>query len=293
MGLSGWIHTALRGVGFDIYHHMAGGRVVPFRIRSIPSVGPLRRDSGRFLGSFEVDIESCTSFPAFSYRNGGWNPHVATLEELIRDPSLRYEDSSLCRLHETFIPQTLQELFLEDEGAPMRPLCDLPALRRLFRYVWAINPALIRRGTAAEHEGTGHHYFGPMSPEKGQAQFERLLRTFRSIEKEGFHPDRYGPVKGYFLADESSYRYVVGSGNHRLAALKVLGHRTVRVGLTTSHPAVVHRSQLASWTIEEGGPFEPETAYALFDKLMTEDGMDKARNLGVVGPTTQVPFGTH
>jgi hypothetical protein len=26
---------------------------------------------------------------------------------------------------------------------------------------------------------------------------------------------------------------------------------------------------------------------------MTEDGMDKARNLGVVGPTTQVPFGTH
>lgn len=118
----------------------------------------------------------------------------------------------------------------------MCPLCDLPALRRLFRYVWAINPALISRGTAAEHEGTGHHYFGPISPEKGQAQFERLLRMFRSIEKEGFHPDRYSPVKGYFLADESSYRHVVGSGNHRLA-LKVLGYRTVRVGLTTSHPA--------------------------------------------------------
>ena len=124
-----------------------------------------------------------------------------------------------------------------------------------------------------------------MSSEQGQAQFKRLLDVFRSIQNEGFRPERYGFVSGYFLADESSYRFVVGYGNHRLAALKVLGHTGVRVVLNKAHPAVIHRSQLASWTIEQGGPFERQTTYALFDKLISEDGMNKARNIGVVGPS--------
>ncbi len=285
----------MRRFGFDIYHHMAGGRRFPVRIWPLPTVGPLQPHSRPFFGSmmvvaatgialgFEIDIEHCTSFVGFSFRTGGWNPHVATLEEYLRNPSLRYEESSLYRLHESFRPATLQELFLEDEEAPLEPLSNLPAVRPLFRYVWAVSPSLIEEvGHSGQHPG-GHHYFGPMPPEKGQAQFERLIKTYRSIEEEGFQPERYGPIMGYFLADDTSYRFVVGSGNHRLAALKVLGHTTVPVCLTRTHPAVIHRSRLDSWTVDQGGPFEAEAAHALFEKLINEDGLAKARNLGVLG----------
>ena len=281
------VRRMMQRFAFDSYQHMAGGRLIPWRVRSIPPVSPLRPSSRRMIpSSFEIDIDSCTSFAGFSYRTGGWNPHVATLGEFIADPSLRYEDSSLFRLYEAFMPETLQQLFLEDVEQPMRPLSWLPPLRDLFRYVWTLNPALIRSVGAAEprEELRGHHYFGPMSPERGRAQFERTLDVFRSIQKDGFLPDRYGPVGGYFLADESSYRFVVSPGNHRLAVLKVLGHTSVRVGLRPGHPGVIHRSELASWTVEQGGPFEQLTAHTLFEKLMSEDGLNKARRIGVVGP---------
>lgn len=279
----------IRRFGFDIYGHMAGGRIVPWRIRSIPPRGPLRPDSGRGIAtSFEVDLDDCTSLVGFSYRTGGWNPHVATLREHMADPSLRYEDSSLHRLYQSYQPRTLQEVFLEDVEEPLHPLSSLPVVRPLYRYVWTLNPKRIRgAGAAGDTVLKGHQYFGPMPPQRGQAQFDRLLDTFRSIRDEGFRPDRYGSITGYFVADESEYRFVVGAGNHRLAALKVLGHTSVPVGLSRSHPALIHRSELDSWTIDRGGPFEPETALALFDRFMTEDGTAKALRIGAIDPESR------
>ena len=293
------VHALARRLGTDVYHHMAGGRRFPLRLWRIPSVPPLVGSKTGLLApflavaaaaiaGFEIELEHCTSFVGFSYSGGGWNPHVATLEEFVRNPALTYEQSSLYRLHQAFVPTNLQELFVENQAGQLQPLSDLPPDRQLFRYVWAISPALITKMTSGDRHGpTGHHYFGPMPADKGEAQFARLLATYQSIERDGFQPDRYGPIMGYFLADDDSYRFVVGSGNHRLAALKVLGHTKVRVALTRTHPAVVHRSRLDTWTVDQGGPFQRDTAYALFDKLLSEDGMNKARNLGLVGPAVR------
>ena len=301
MNLQGWMHAVARRLGFDVYNQMAGGRRLPFRIWALPGVGPLQPHTPIIHGSlfalgavgvalgFEVDLAACTSFVGFSYAEGGWNPHVATLEEFVRNPSLTYAESSLWELHQVFRPTTLQEIFLEDVDEPMKPLSDLPPSRRLFRHIWAVSPAIIRKVTRSNGGPSGHHYFGPMPEEKGQAQFDRLIDTYTSIEREGFKPDQYGPIMGYFLADDSRYRFVVASGNHRLAALKVLGHTRVPVRLTKTHPAVVHRSRLDTWTVEKGGPFDHDTAHVLFDKLLHEDGLEKALNLGMLGPAGSAP----
>lgn len=273
-----------RRFGFDFYRHMAGGRRMPLRLKPIREVGLPSLDAHRAAPKvFDMDLEHCTSLAGFSYRSGGWNPHVATLEEFAADRSLGYEGSSLHRLLHTFVPETLQEIFLEDREEPMAPLFRLPAERRLYRYVWTLSPRLVAKADAtSKGDLHGHHYFGPMPDERGRAQFHRLLDTFLSIEREGFDPERYGYPTGYFVADDSSYRFVVGAGNHRLAALKILGFSTVPVSLSRSHPAVIHRRDLPSWTVAEGGPFAPETAQALFEKFMTEDGSTKARNIGVL-----------
>ena len=102
MNLQGWIHAVARRLGFDVYNHMAGGRRFPFRVWALPGVGPLQPHTPILHGSllalgavgvalgFEVDLEACTSFVGFSYAEGGWNPHVATLEEFVRNPALTY-----------------------------------------------------------------------------------------------------------------------------------------------------------------------------------------------------------
>jgi hypothetical protein len=287
MGTRTRIRTLARRQGFDLYQHMAGGRLLPMSVQRLPILGPLERVRPGAPPSFEVELEKCTSFVGFSYSNHGWNPHVATLREYIADRNLRYEDSSLHRVHAVFTPRTLQDLFIEDVDRPLAPLDSLPAVRPLFRYIWAINPSVIRN-VGPNAVPRGHHYFGPLTPEKGRAQFERLLATFHSVEREGYRPEVYGRPKGYFMVDGSSYRFVVGSGNHRLAVLTVLGRVTVEVGLNTTHPAVIQRSRLDSWTKEAGGPFDQETAYALFDKLISEDGASKARNIGVADDHSRV-----
>ncbi|MGH8949708.1 MAG: hypothetical protein ACRDXF_12670, partial [Acidimicrobiia bacterium] len=187
MNLQGWFHAVARRLGFDVYNHMAGGRRFPFRVWALPGVGPLQPhtpilhgsllalgDVGVALG-FEVDLEHCTSFVGFSYGSGGWNPHVAALDEFRRNPALTYEESSLWQLHQVFRPANLQEIFLEGTEEPMKPLSDLPPTRRLFRHVWALSPALIREATKSDARPSGHHYFGPMPEEKGRAQFDRLI----------------------------------------------------------------------------------------------------------------------
>jgi hypothetical protein len=104
-----------------------------------------------------------------------------------------------------------------------------------------------------------------------------------SIQAGGYQRERYGTMLGYFLTDGSDYRFVIGSGNHRVSILKALGHRRVLASLNHSHPAVIHEQRLSSWSRAVGGPFDEGTAEALFGKLFLEDGLDKARNLGLVG----------
>lgn len=269
-------------MGLDLYTHMAGGGGIPLRAWPVDLVPPLTSGSMSIPATFEIEIENCTSFVGFSYRTGGWNPHVETVRELVADPTLSYENSTLARLYERFQPRTLQEIFIEDEPAPIKPLHSLPATRRLYRYVWALSPLRIRGvSTAAQPEG--HHYFGPQDTDGGLKQFNRLRAVLESIQTHGFDPAMFGTILGYFLTNGTDYRFVVGSGNHRIAILKVLGgQNTVPASLNRSHPAVIPEARLDSWSTEAGGPFEPGTAQALFEKLFNEDGLRKARNLGLV-----------
>ena len=83
------------------------------------------------------------------------------------------------------------------------------------------------------------------------------------------------------MADDE-YRFVVGTGNHRLAVLRVLGPARIPAALLDSHPAVIDRARIDSWSTDHGGPFAPGTAEVLFEKLMSESGRAKARHLGLV-----------
>lgn len=260
---------------------MAGGAAVPFRIWRIPRVPPLDSPGPSLPKSFEVDLESCTSFAGFSFRSDGWNPHVETVKALMDDPGLEFAESPLATLYERFRPTTLQELFVEDADAPLEPLSFIPTTRAGFRYVWALSPSRLRQ-ISQQATPEGHHYFGPQSSEGAVRQFERLRDLVVSISERGFRPEGYGPIGGYFLVAGDQYRFVVGTGNHRLAVIRVLGPDRFPASLLDSHPAVIDRARIESWSTDHGGPFAPGAPEVLFDKLMFETGLGKARFLGLV-----------
>jgi hypothetical protein len=110
---------------------------------------------------------------------------------------------------------------------------------------------------------------------EGKHEFDRLITTFRSIRANGYRPHDFAPITGYFIGSGDDFRFVVGSGNHRMAALAALGARRVNVALH-SHPAVVPLSQLTRWTVGHGGLFAPDTAHALFALYVRGEGREVA-----------------
>lgn len=265
--------------GYEVHEQMRGARRIPVRVRRAQPVGPLRTSGRAVPTSFEVDVDRCTSFLGFSFSRRGWNPLVATLREYEADPSLAYEASSLARTHELFQPATLHEVFLDTSvPAPFEPLGDIGSDRRFYRYIWQASPALVAAARAAEPRYSPNYSFGPLEPAKAADEFDRLIGTYISIRDKGYRPDTYGHVTGYFVGDDRGHRFVVGSGNHRVAALAVLGIDRMPARLH-SHPAAIHRDQLPLWMPEHGGPFPAPTAAALFELLLDGDGSARADRL--------------
>ena len=245
-------------------------------------MGPIDGPGRSLPHQFTVEMDTATSFIGFPYGSDGWNPLVRTLQEFSSDSSLRYEDSTLARLHRSFQPATLGEIFFgESMRGPAKELSKIGADRRFYRYIWMVDRELLRDAQRSEPKHSPNYYFGPHSVDSGRREFERLTSVFSSIRDRGFQPDVFGNVTGYFVADDSRCRFVVGAGNHRVAALAALGVDRFPARLH-SHPAAIHRNQIRWWSHEHRGPYSMATAEALFDVQLRSSGTERAEELDLM-----------
>jgi hypothetical protein len=119
-----------------------------------------------------------------------------------------------------------------------------------------------------------------MDVEAGRIEFRRALDVYRSIRDIGYRPEEHSPITGFFIGDDDVFRFVVGSGNHRAAALAALGVPDAEVALH-SHPAYVHLDQLGLWCQDDGGLFSRSTAALLHNVYVKGSGRDVAQWLGL------------
>jgi hypothetical protein len=235
--------------------------------------------------SFTVDLDRVTTPSGFSYHPQGWHPYRATLAEYLADPELNYERSTLCAYYRNFQPATVQEALLEDAPDPLPPLSNWPTLLYLFKHIWGLTPRRVERILARREVEKGpRQQFGPQPDEEGRQHVERLVAAYESLRRDGYRPDDFpdGHLTGYFLVRGDDYRFVVFHGNHRLASMRELGIDRLRARFHPAHPPVVREDELERWTTARGGLLPPEVAARLFDKLFTERGDTKARNLGIL-----------
>jgi hypothetical protein len=234
--------------------------------------------------TFEVDLHRITTPCAFSYHPEGWHPYRATLAEVLAEPDLPYERTTLARYYDAFQPRTVQEAILEDAPEPLPPLSNWPLLRPLYVRPWALTVRRLHRILNNPHEWQGvPQQFGPHPVDIGRMQIERLVHSYESLAR-GYAPEAHagGFLNGYFLVRGDDYRFVVLHGNHRLAAFELLGIDRPLAVTHANHPPVVHADRLERWVDGRYGVFPRRVAEQVFDKLFDETGRAKAERLGLL-----------
>lgn len=229
-----------------------------------------------------VDLDRIVNRAGFGYGESGWHPFVAALREHLDDPELPYQQTVLRAFYDRFQPRTVHDLLFDDRAEPRRVLATWPAIEPLVD-VWPVTAAHVRDTTERAAGSTFPHsqYRGPTSELFGATHLRRIVETYESFRRDGYRPDLHGFASGYFLTAGRDYRFVLGHGNHRVAALSVLGERKVAVTLREAHPPVVDAQQVQRWTRDHGGLLELAEARAAFHQLLYGDSVRRARALAL------------
>ncbi len=183
------------------------------------------------------------------------NHLVKTLAEY--DAGIRsFSDSSLFKFHRDFKPESIFDLVqsVRDE--------KLDLLRKCFpkgRYPWG---TWAKDGKSWERS----RFCGPTPEDDVKDEWDRFIRLYEKVKKEGFIYGRFGYPAGVILENaKGDRRFVVLAGNHRTAVACYIGIEELKVRLINRKHinSVVRIRDMALWP-------------AVSDKTLTEE---EARNV--------------
>ncbi len=228
---------------------------------------------------FEVEVKRCRSLNGFGFTEAGWNHFRAFLEEMQSCPGLKYKDSILKLFYERFQPKSRQDQLFGEVNTPLPPLergwAILPWVETKNRHLSPVESPHSRPG--------GNHQYGPNSEEFGREQCRRLLANYTLIKRHGYIPEIFpdGYIQGYLLKDGADYRFYVNEGQHRMAAVGLLGYDKIRVKFNPDFLPVVDIAKIKKWPQVKSGLYSKEVAEKVFYYYFEEDGRRKAGELGL------------
>lgn len=230
----------------------------------------------------------CT-FSGFSLGSKGWHPFVVAVNEYLHGHRKTYSGSMLEKFYNSWQPADALEALI----API----DGPALLRQLPAYTAHQPwhlihpkerqAVMEKNIRDENHWAGQQHLdassgyglhGPVSPEKGEIEYARIVGVTDSIKRHGF--DRS-------LADEDitvtalerngEYRFCIVHGQHRAAVLAALDYEHIPV----SFRRLVSVSEAQHWPQVYRGVWSLAQAQAYIDHLFDFDANDWARARGL------------
>lgn len=193
----------------------------------------------------------------FSYSRG-WHPFVATLQD---GPEI------LAKFYDRFVPTNITEMYLIEPSGELGetlPPWEIPWILRGNR-----TPPPGEHGLGIEH---GISFYGPASEEKVVLEHQRLRTTVESIKKNGYNPDRFGDITGYFLLRGDEYRFFVRGGKHRAAALAFLGYENIPVQMKPFWPRMIDLSTDHDWPLVCENKISQILAARIFNSYFDNNG---------------------
>jgi hypothetical protein len=212
----------------------------------------------------------------------GTAPFISTLEKYKDNKIKGYKDSTLCEFYSKFQPKTISEyLYLQNTSNNL--MNSLPPSGVFLPWqnvdpIEQVNQRAIQvESDNQEHKANisfsgGDPFYGPVSIEKANLEYNRLTKVFDSIQKHGFKVDTKGKdnINAIVLEHGNEYRYFIISGQHRIAALSVLGYE--KIALQIYKGLIVRRSEVGFWPGVTNGYFKSSEALAVFDRIFV--GLD-------------------
>ncbi len=235
--------------------------------------------------AFYCDIDICMNLLQFSFSPSGWHPFVAFLK--------KNNISILEEYFEKYSPRSLEELFFEGNTINKYPqIIDDRYLQIAPRNY--VMPWFYKKQSPNERK-LGLHIGPPQIDERDLALYKNkkeyytknkinihgrhLKDIYESIRINGYNP--VNDIKGYFLRDGDKFRFLVLEGEHRAAALSILGYKKVRVTFSQNIPRVIDYKDINYFSQVVRNEICHDTAKLIFKRYFTQDGKEKAQNIGI------------
>jgi len=189
---------------------------------------------------------------------GGWNPMM---------PPLQNDTKTFRDFFKFFQPKDLSDMyFLGEQFGPssLGPM-ELPWLFFSDR-----QPSLGENGLRTDNYPS--NFFGPSTSKMIDREFKRTQRVLQSIQKQGYRPDRYSDIRGYFLQLDGEYRFLVKGGKHRSTTLAHLGFKSIPVRMRPSYPRVIDGDRVGDWPLVRSGQMSEDFALAVMRRFFEFDG---------------------
>ncbi|WP_077624237.1 hypothetical protein [Sediminibacillus massiliensis] len=221
-----------------------------------------------------VETAKCRDWQSFSYAPEGWHYLCETIKEYRGNPAIKYQESILHKYYQSFQPKTIEESLFYGENSPLKRLFQ--PQRNVDQLPWGIafnmNP------------NKNNQHFGPNSEPFVQKEFSRTINIYKKIASTGYQPENYkdGYIKGHFLKKKDDYRFILSGGQHRMAALGVLGYEKVAVKIYPKWERVIDIEDAPAWPLVQDGTYKLDKALEIFNAYFLNNGRERAKKINLL-----------
>lgn len=209
------------------------------------------------------------------------HPFCKTLKQY-NIQSHTFDESILAQYYEEFQPQTMADVLRIKSSklqkypamAVVMPWSYLNPEQRMARFCIEGHDSKLLSNEGYKHgldplENFGCQFFGPISNDHGELEFNRLISVNNNIIKEGYAPALHGHLHGEFLIDGVDWVWISIGGKHRFSVLSALDFETIPVAKRSRWATLfVRRSEVEYWPNVRNGLFSIEEALLVFDRIM-------------------------
>ena len=155
-----------------------------------------------------IDINKFIGYNG-SYIYEGDAPLLKTAIEIYKNPEINVEESFLYHFYKDFQPQNYGELYKLSKTNSLTTISSFLDFKP-----W------IHDFPNCKEKSKG--IFGPIDKIEIKHRIIRIKNLFTNIEKYGYVSSEDDIIKGYLMLMKNDYKFLVTSGNHRIAVLKTL-----------------------------------------------------------------------
>lgn len=265
------------------------------RVTDFPSPAPLfddpleviRKINSHESAALNCPLRQCVTFNGMPFSRQGWHPLVKTASDYINTGIRSYEGSLLERYYRNWQPKNARDALigaingpsiLDDQPAYLKHTPwshrDVEERASYMSQIINIENSIFGGEFLTPSDGYGLH--GPVSYEKGELEYNRLIDLVDSIKKQGFDRNKED-ISVEVLKKENEIRYVIVHGHHRAAVMAALGYDFIPV----IPLSLIEEKYVEHWPSVYKNIWTREEALAYFYHLFDFDSLSwaKERNL--------------